>query len=107
VVSESPERLSVFLTNFFANKAVGILTNVPGPRSQIALAGTPVEAMLGWAPSSGDQPMTICMFTYNGRVHVGFGTDEKLIPDSERLPDLFGQEARALYRSVTGRDPGL
>ncbi len=107
IVSESPERLSVFLTNFVANKAVGVLTNVPGPKTQVALAGTPVDSMLGWAPSSGDQPMTICMFSYNGRVHVGFGTDEKLMPDAQRLPALFGHEARELYRAVTGRDPGL
>lgn len=105
VISASPERVGVFLTNFFANKAVGVLTNVPGPRSQIALAGTPVEGVLGWAPSSGDQPMTICIFSYNGRVHVGFGTDAKLIPDAERLPELFVEEARALYKAVTGRDP--
>ncbi len=73
VVATSPERMSVFLTNFFANKAVGVLTNVPGPRSQIALAGTPVSGVLGWAPTSGDQPMSITIFSYNGRVHVGFG----------------------------------
>ncbi len=105
VISETPERLSVFLTNFFANKAVGVLTNVPGPRTQIALAGTPVDGVLGWAPSSGDQPMTICIFSYNGRVQVGFGTDAKLIPDAGRLPELFAEQARLLYRSVTGRDP--
>jgi diacylglycerol O-acyltransferase len=107
VVSETPERLSVFLTNFFANKAVGVLTNVPGPSSQVALAGTPVTAMLGWAPSSGDQPMTICIFTYAGRVHIGFGADATLVPDSGRLPGLFADEARALYRAVMGRDAGV
>jgi diacylglycerol O-acyltransferase len=106
-ISQTPERLGVFLTNFFANKAVGVLTNVPGPRSEIALAGTPVEAMLGWAPSSGDQPMTICMFTYNGRVHVGFGTDESLVPDSQRLPEIFVDEARGLYSAITGKNPAI
>ena len=40
-----------------------------------ALAGTPVEGVLGWAPASGDCPMTITIFSYNGRVHVGFGVD--------------------------------
>ncbi len=105
VISESPERIGVFLTNFFANKAVGVLTNVPGPRGPIALAGTPVEGVLGWAPCSGDQPMTICIFSYNGRVHVGFGTDATLIPDAERLPQIFAEEARELYTAVTGRDP--
>ncbi len=107
VISQTPERLNVFLTNFFANKAVGVLTNVPGPREQIALAGTPVEAMLGWAPCSGDQPMTICIFSYDGRVHVGFGTDATLVPDADRLPVIFAEEARALYSTVTGKDPAI
>jgi diacylglycerol O-acyltransferase len=105
VVATSPERMSVFLTNFFANKAVGVLTNVPGPRGQIALAGTPVEGVLGWAPSSGDQPMTITIFSYNGRVHVGFGVDKKLVPDGERLSEFFVEEALAMWESIMGELP--
>ena len=103
-IATSPEQVGVFLTNFFANKAVGVLTNVPGPKGQIALAGTPVEGVLGWAPASGDCPMTITIFSYNGRVQVGFGVDQKLIPDGSRLPQLFADNARALYKAVTGRD---
>jgi diacylglycerol O-acyltransferase len=105
VVATSPERMSVFLTNFFANKAVGVLTNVPGPKGQIALAGTPVEGVLGWAPSSGDQPMTITIFSYNGRVHVGFGVDQQLVPDGGRLSEFFIEEAIALWESVIGDLP--
>ncbi len=104
-VATSPERLGVFLTNFFANKAVGVLTNVPGPRGRIALAGTPVVGVLGWAPSSGDQPMTITIFSYNGRVHIGFGTDTTLIPDGDVLPECFVEAAWALYQAVTGKLP--
>lgn len=101
-VATSPERTGVFLTNFFANKAVGVLTNVPGPRGPIALAGTPVAGVLGWAPASGDQPMTVTIFTYNGRVHVGFGVDEKLVPDGGRLAGFFVEEAISLRDAVLG-----
>ncbi len=103
-IATSPEQIGVFLTNFFANKAVGVLTNVPGPRGPIALAGTPVEGVLGWAPTSGDCPMTITIFSYNGRVHVGFGVDQDLIPDGHRLPLLFADNAHELYTAVTGKD---
>ena len=103
-IATSPEQIGVFLTNFFANKAVGVLTNVPGPKGQIALAGTPVEGVLGWAPASGDCPMTITIFSYNGRVHVGFGVDRELVPDGHRLPELFADNARVLYKAVTGKD---
>jgi len=103
VVATSPERLSVFLTNFLANKGVGVLTNVPGPSGQIALAGTPVEGVLGFAPASGDNPMTVTIFSYNGRLHIGFAVDKKLIPDGGRMSELFADEARSMYRAVTGK----
>jgi len=62
-----------------------------------------VEGMLGFAPSSGDQPMTVTIFSYNGRVHIGFGTDATLVPDPARLPGLFIEEAIELYAAATGK----
>lgn len=85
MVSTSPSQIAYFLTNFFANKAVGVLTNVPGPRSQITLAGVPVHQVVGFAPCSGNQPMTATIFSYNGGVTVGFATDAGLVPDPDRL----------------------
>lgn len=91
-ISGAPRPVAKGLTNYFANKAVGVLTNVPGPRGPIGFAGTTVAGTMGWAPCSGDQVMTICIFSYNGRVSVGFGTDATLIPDADRLGDLFNEE---------------
>jgi hypothetical protein len=48
--------------------------------------------------------MTITIFSYNGRVHVGFGVDRELVPDGHRLPEIFADNARALYKAVTGKD---
>ena len=104
-ISESPSDLGVFLTNFLANKAVGVLTNVPGPRNQMTLAGTPVAGVLGWAPCSGDQPMTICIFSYNGKVNVGFGTDRDLIPDSDLLAQCFTEAVAEIYEATVGPWP--
>ncbi|MDQ1248608.1 MAG: Diacylglycerol O-acyltransferase [Actinomycetota bacterium] len=91
-ISGAPRPVAKGLTNYFANKAVGVLTNVPGPRGPIGFAGTTVAGTMAWAPCSGDQVMTICIFSYNGRVSVGFGTDATLIPDADRLGDLFHEE---------------
>jgi diacylglycerol O-acyltransferase len=92
-VAESPSAVSVRLTNFVANKAVGILTNVPGPRAAMALAGTEVQGILGWVPTSGDQPLGICIFSYNGAVNIGIAADAVLVPDPDAL-------ARAIERAV-------
>ena len=104
-ISKAPTPAATGLTNFFANKAVGVLTNVPGPRQPMTLAGTEVTGVLGWAPCSGDQPMTICMFSYNGSVYVGFGADVELVPDGDRLGELFGQEFAEIRDAVLGRMP--
>jgi diacylglycerol O-acyltransferase len=39
--------------NFFAAKGTMVLTNVPGPRHVVTLAGTVVKGVLAWTPCSG------------------------------------------------------
>lgn len=89
VIAETPAAVSVRLTNFVANKTVGVITNVPGPRVPMALAGTLVTGILGWVPASGDQPLGICIFSYNGQVNIGIAGDAGLIPDADRLAELI------------------
>lgn len=84
-ISVSPSALAFFLTNFFANKAVGVLTNVPGPSGELTFGGSPVTQVIGFAPCSGNQPMTTTIFSYHGEVTVGFATDAGLIPDPQIL----------------------
>jgi diacylglycerol O-acyltransferase / wax synthase len=104
-IAQAPTSLATGLTNFFANKGVGVLTNVPGPRQPVSLAGTVVDGVLGFAPCSGDQPMTICMFSYNGKVAVGFGTDVRLVPDGDRLGEHFAEEFEQMYREIVAPVP--
>ena len=101
-ISQAPRPVATALTNFFANKAVGVLTNVPGPREPMTLAGTEVQGVMGWAPCSGDQPMTICIFTYNDRVAVGFGTDATLVPDGNLLGTIYRDEFDRMHSEVVG-----
>lgn len=92
MVSMSPSQIAFFLTNFFANKAVGVLTNVPGPTSQLRYGGVEVDQVVGFAPCSGDQPMTATIFSYNGGVTVGFATDAGLLPDPDTLVEYVMAE---------------
>ncbi len=100
VVSQSPGQIAFALTNFFANKAVGVLTNVPGPRAQMTFAGAPVLQVVGFAPCSGDQPMTATIFSYNDEVTVGFATDAGLIPDPHVLADHVVDQLDELAEAV-------
>jgi diacylglycerol O-acyltransferase len=101
-ISQAPDGIASWLTNFFANKAVGVLTNVPGPRQPMTLAGAVVDGVLGWAPCSGDQPMTICIFSYNNKVAIGFGVDNTLVPDGDHLGALTGDEFAQMYAEIVG-----
>lgn len=89
LVAETPQAVSTRLTNLFANKGVGVLTNVPGPRRPMTFAGVRVTRVLGWAPTSGDQPLSLCIYSYNGQVSVGIACDEVLVPDAQRIAELI------------------
>jgi diacylglycerol O-acyltransferase len=98
MVSMSPSQIAFFLTNFFANKAVGVLTNVPGPTGLLRYAGVDVEQVVGFAPCSGNQPMTATIFSYNGKVTIGFATDATLLPDPATLVEYVMEELDEMAR---------
>ena len=89
-------RLSRALVTFFAGKASGVTTNVPGPREPRYLAGTRITSLLGWVPGSGDQTLGTCIFSYAGTVRIGFKTDTKVIPDPDRILAAFHEEIEDL-----------
>jgi diacylglycerol O-acyltransferase len=103
-MSVSPGQVQFFLTNFFANKTVGVLTNVPGPTGLLSLAGSPVVQIVGFAPCSGDQPIAATIFSYNDTVTIGFATDAGLVPDPEVLVDFVAQEAAAMPSLLISRE---
>jgi WS/DGAT/MGAT family acyltransferase len=87
-----------YLVDFFANKATGVTTNVPGPGEPRYLAGIQIRSMLGWAPESGNQTLGTCIFSYNGSVHVGFKVDGATIGSPRELVRAFEDEVGALLR---------
>lgn len=106
LVGSAPEAVGLPVARFFADKAVGVLTNVPGPPVPMTLAGSPVTGSVGWAPCSGDQAVTVCVFSYAGQVFTGFGTDERLVGDAGLLVAAFAAEAAdALDGAPDGPSP--
>jgi diacylglycerol O-acyltransferase len=87
---------------FFGSKAAGVVTNVPGPREPVFLAGARVDGLVGWVPRAGDMGFGVSIFSYAGEVTVGFSTDAHLIPDPDRLRELVLEEVGLLLR---GGDP--
>lgn len=72
-----------------SKRTVGTLTIVPGPPMPVYLAGGLVEGMVGWAPISGDQPMSFTIYSYDGEITVGMACDTALVPDHDTMVDGF------------------
>jgi len=98
VVAETPSTVSRHVTDYFAGKTIGQLTNVPGPRVALTMAGAPVRSILGWVPTSGDQPLGVCLFSYDGAVTVGVSTDARMIPDPLLFAELVERYLAELAR---------
>lgn len=84
------------LIGFFTDKASLVVTNVPGPRQQLYLAGVPLTGVLIWAPCSGSLGMTVSIFSYNGEVTIGFMTDTALGAKPTRLAQAYEDRLRDL-----------
>jgi diacylglycerol O-acyltransferase len=90
-------------SNFFANKASTVMTNVPGPQEPLYFAGNKIENFIGWVPRTGKVGMGISIFSYSGSVVVGLVTDEGLVPNPENLLDDFQAEFDYLFNRVKNR----
>ena len=91
------ERLGL---RFFGSKATAVLTNVPGPREPLYLAGRKVDKVMFWVPQSGHLGLGISILSYAGGVMLGVATDEGLVPDPERIVEGFEKEFTALKQSA-------
>jgi diacylglycerol O-acyltransferase / wax synthase len=98
VTGLAPEPVERRVVDLFSAKGTAVITNVPGPRDPVYLAGTPVRAVLAWAPTSGHIGMSVSIFSYRGEVTVGLMVDAALIPDPDRIVSELERELRGLGR---------
>jgi WS/DGAT/MGAT family acyltransferase len=81
---------------FFGSKATAVLTNVPGPRHPLFMAGRKIDKVMFWVPQSGHLGLGISILSYNGGVMLGIATDAGLVPDPERIVENFKVEFEAM-----------
>ncbi len=75
--------------NLFGQKATGVATNVPGPRSPLQLAGSEVDGLMFWVPQSGRLGLGISVLSYSGQVRIGIATDTGLAPDPHSIVEGY------------------
>lgn len=81
-------------------KGSAVVTNVPGPRVPVRLAGTDVSRLMYWVPQVGSIGVGLSIFSYAGTVTVGVASDAALVPDPERLVDAMVAEFADLRRAA-------
>ena len=91
-IGATPEAIEQRLLELFSAAGSAVMTNVPGPREPVYLAGTPVRGVLVWAPTSGSVSMSVSIFSYNGEVTVGVMSDRGLVPDPGEIVAAFARE---------------
>lgn len=96
----TPQQIENFGLEFFGAKGSVVMTNVPGPRQQIYMAGVPVKSMMFWVPQSGRMGVGVSIFSYNESVMLGVATDVSLVPQPERLIEAFHAEFAELMTLV-------
>jgi diacylglycerol O-acyltransferase / wax synthase len=90
------ERVAV---DVLATRGTLIVTNVPGPRHPVYLAGARMGGLMFWVPQAGKVGLGVSIFSYAGQVTVGVSVDAGLVPDPHRVVSAFEAEPEALRRA--------
>ncbi|MGH2985054.1 MAG: WS/DGAT domain-containing protein, partial [Solirubrobacterales bacterium] len=99
-IGRTPPQIEKLFVDLFTAKGSAVMTNVPGPREPVYLAGTPVRGVLVWAPCSGGVSMSVAIFSYAGEVTVGLMVDAGLVPDPEAIVSAFEREIALFAREA-------
>lgn len=73
------------LIDLFSRKATAVVTNVPGPRQKLHLAGARLDRMMFWVPQSGHIGLGFSILSYDHEICIGVTADAGLVPNPERL----------------------
>ena len=101
-----PRQLHPRLVEFYGSKATLVLTNVPGPREPLFMAGRRITNAMFWVPMSGHLGLGFSILSYAGSVVVGVATDVGLVPDPETLVSAFEAELRGMIDVAAGTPRG-
>jgi hypothetical protein len=93
-----PSQLQDVGVSIFGAKATAVMTNVPGPRQTIYMAGAPLREIMFWVPQSGRLGLGVSILSYAGRVTLGIATDAALVPDPDQIIAAFHAEFELLRR---------
>ncbi len=102
VMGAAPAAVEARLIDLFSAKGSAVVTDVPGPRRTVRLAGVAISDAFVWAPCAGSVGMSVSIFSYRDTVRVGFLTHAGLRPSPQRLAQRLVTELDALRAARPG-----
>lgn len=98
LLGKVPHAVQRLVVRIFGAKTTAVMTNVPGPREALHLAGQRIQDIFFWVPQSGRVGIGISICSYAGHVRLGVITDAGLIPDPQRIVEAFHDDFAELQR---------
>jgi WS/DGAT/MGAT family acyltransferase len=100
-----PRALQSGAIDLLSRKASLVMSNVPGPREPLVLAGNVIDDMLFWVPQSGDVGVGVSVLSYAGEVQFGVIADRALVDDPAAIARRFGPELRRIAAAARRLPP--
>ncbi|MEM9597122.1 MAG: WS/DGAT domain-containing protein [Acidobacteriota bacterium] len=97
LVKALPQGASRGLVDFYARKCSAVLTNVPGPRDPLSIAGQDVRSMLFWVPQRANIGLGISIFSFSDEVRIGIISDVAVVAEPDDLVAEIEAELERLY----------
>jgi WS/DGAT/MGAT family acyltransferase len=81
----TPVEVEKIIVDIFAVKVTGVMTNVPGPKEPLYLAGSRLSGIMFWVPTAGNVGLGISILSYAGGVMVGVTTDTNMVSNPQAI----------------------
>lgn len=91
-----PDRMEHLAADIFTRKGSLVVTNVPGPRQRIQIAGKEVDHIMFWVPHAGLLGLGVSLLSYAGEVRIGVRVDTGVCGNPESLVNAFHDALTAL-----------
>lgn len=102
-IGMSPTQIENIIVTIFGMKGTAVMTNVPGPRRPLYLAGSQIDNIIFWVPTPANLGLGVSILSYAGDIVLGVATDTGLIPDPENILRHFHDELEQM--KLWGKPP--
>ena len=95
-----PDALERRALDLLSHKASAVLTNVPGPRQPVYLAGSKLVQPMFWVPQTGNIGIGMSIFSYADTVQFGISVDTAIRVNPNEIMSYFRESFETLNQAA-------